>query len=290
MKVQPISDMHVEMGLIDGIYKKVVKTDADVLVLAGDIGSHNDIIESLIRMHHHAEKPVVFVPGNHEYYGTSRAKLDILFDELNEDYPNIHVLTEKAVKIGDVWFVGSTGWWDGSGGNIGQTVRFGLNDFRMIKELAWAESSAQWGIAWGREARIFFDQTLAKIRKDEGEDAKIVCVSHHYPHMNSLHPDFAGSPLNACFGNRWEWLIEKHHPTMWIHGHTHKAFDYWVKHEGHDTHMVCNPHGYPKEYAPNKSQIKKHFDKHYMGIDESTMSIYTLTENEEFDPNMVVEI
>ena len=33
--------------------------------------------------------------------------------------------------------------------------------------------------------------------------------------------------------------------ALWIHGHTHTAFDYWVQ----GTRIVCNPRGYAHEYT-----------------------------------------
>lgn len=41
----------------------------------------------------------------------------------------------------------------------------------------------------------------------------------------------------------FEPLIEKGRPALWIHGHTHDAFDY----ELYGTKVVCNPRGYPEE-------------------------------------------
>jgi hypothetical protein len=35
--------------------------------------------------------------------------------------------------------------------------------------------------------------------------------------------------------------------NLWLHGHTHAAFDYNVR----GTRVVCNPRGYPRERVPN---------------------------------------
>ena len=163
---------------------------------------------------------------------------------------HIHVLIEKDVCIGNVCFIGSTGWWDSSGGPITETVKCGLNDFRLIYDLM--DEGNLDGIVWGRKAQTYLSSRMHWLRHNM-PDMKLCVVTHHYPHYLSLAPEFAGSPINTCFGNRWEWMIERYQPEFWIHGHTHNVFDYIV--EGDDptkkTRIVCNPQGYPHEYVSN---------------------------------------
>ncbi len=67
MKIQILSDLHLEM-LIDRSKAKIEETDADVVVLAGDIGDADWVVEWAGQQAQRMGKPVVFVPGNHEYY------------------------------------------------------------------------------------------------------------------------------------------------------------------------------------------------------------------------------
>jgi hypothetical protein len=69
----------------------------------------------------------------------------------------------------------------------------------------------------------------------------------------------AGSLLNACFVSDAERLIDGRRTRLWIHGHTHDSFDYWVN----GTRVLCNPRGYAKN-----------------GVNENPL----------FDPNFLVEI
>jgi predicted phosphodiesterase len=43
------------------------QTDADVVILAGDIARPVEAIPWILAL----DKPVVYVPGNHEFYGSS---------------------------------------------------------------------------------------------------------------------------------------------------------------------------------------------------------------------------
>lgn len=72
-------------------------------------------------------------------------------------------------------------------------------------------------------------------------DGPTIVVTHHAPHMNSVHPMYIGaSPINASFASDLSEILQKYDIDVWIHGHTHWTFDYEI----HDTRVVCNPFGY----------------------------------------------
>ena len=61
--------------------------------------------------------------------------------------------------------------------------------------------------------------------------------------MRSCHEKYAGNPLNPYFCNNLDNFILDTKPFLWIHGHTHSEFDYFLG----DTRVICNPLGYPGE-------------------------------------------
>jgi len=241
MRVQICSDLHLEFGQITSLYDEIVNTPADILVLSGDISGCDNITDDLVRIQEDSGKRIIFVSGNHEYYGTTRRTLDKELKYIKHINNKIHVLIEDDICIGGVVFIGSTGWWDESNGSIGLTVQHGLNDFRMIYDLM--DEKNLNGIAWGRKSKTFLASKMHYYRHNH-PDMRLCVVTHHYPHPKSLSPKFEGSPLNVCFGNRWEDLIEQYKPELWIHGHTHDGFDYMVD----KTRIICNPQGYPLNY------------------------------------------
>ena len=297
MKIQVVSDTHFEFGMVDHLYKKMIETPADVLVLPGDIAGEDEIMDRLLDIQEHSGKQIIFVPGNHEYYHTSRKTLDEELSHIKHLNQNIHVLTERDVCIGGVCFLGSTGWWDGSGGHLGLTVKHGLNDFRMIYDLM--DEGNLDGVAWGRKAKTYLSSRMHWMRHNM-PDMKLCVVTHHYPHPRSLSPQFAGSPLNVCFGNRWEWMIERYRPELWLHGHTHEPFDYIVKeNDGHPhkpivdervTRIICNPQGYPSQSATPPDVIEKYYKDRGFELDPASMNIYQTVENYSFDPCKIVEL
>lgn len=284
MIIQTISDLHLEFGLIKELYEEMIEAPADILVLAGDISTPDYAIEHINKIQKDSGKRLIVVPGNHDYYGRTRKSFDAELETLQAINNKIHVLVEGTVFMDGIAFLGSTGWWDGSNGHIGSTVINGLNDFRAIYDLMDNENLD--GKVWGRKSKLFFEHKMDFIRKNF-PNTKIVCVSHHYPHYRSLDPRFAGSPLNACFGNRWEYMIDKYQPELWVHGHTHTSFDYMVG----KTRMVCNPQGYPEKYALSREQIMEEAKNRSIEIsDDGSYQILMGTENRGYDPAKTVEV
>jgi hypothetical protein len=108
--------------------------------------------------------------------------------------------------------------------------------------------------------RVFLRHRDWLTRKlSEHFDGPTVVVTHHGPSTRSIHPRFAGSPLNNGFVSNVESLMDAQRVALWVHGHTHDSFDYAVR----GTRVVCNPRGYARD-----------------GINE----------NPSFDPELIVEI
>lgn len=64
MKIQYLSDLHIEYQLF-----RFEQCDADVVVLAGDIHIADRGLERASR--NIPQIPIIYVSGNHEYYGHS---------------------------------------------------------------------------------------------------------------------------------------------------------------------------------------------------------------------------
>lgn len=231
MKIQLISDLHIDHGnTIEGIFE----SNCDCLVIPGDVFPgpkvYNELVQ--IKKYHVSDPSIIFVPGNHEYYGYSKEYMDNALSEMNY-IDGIHILNRSVVEIDGITFIGSTGWWDSSNGPITKQCIYSMNDFRLIKDI----KENGYGVNWGIGDRQFFENELSHSTNTT------VCVSHMGPTKKS-HPKFQNSLLNTLFQNDWKYMIEKYQPTLWLYGHTHEYMDYHVG----NTRCVCNPYGYPNEY------------------------------------------
>ena len=226
MKIKIFSDLHVEKGNKKLAEKLVRENTADVIVFAGDfinLGKVGDLLLSLDAL---ATCPMIFVPGNHEYYGTRRCKVDS--DLADRHYKNIVVLNERTHIIDDVCFIGATGWWDSK---VTSSAYKSMNDFPLIAGIKGAMEGE-----WGKSAKLFFHDALS-----ENQGLKTVCISHHAPSYRSIPDDLSHRVVNQCYANAWEDLITISQPNLWIHGHVHqRSNDYMIGR----TRVVSNPYGY----------------------------------------------
>ena len=217
--------------------------DADVCVMAGDL-LNRGVVPS---MHYLAEQvaprmPVVFVPGNHEYYRSSL--VEAMHEARKLKLPNVHLLDGSPVVLDGVRFVGATLWTDyelGGGKPWNMNAAAGLlNDFRAIsyRKHPWQRLSPMHLEQEHFLHRRCIDDALAM-----PYDGPSVVVTHHAPHPRSVHERFAGSSLNAAFASNLTDLIERRRPNLWVHGHMHDSCDYVVG----ETRVLCNPAGYKGE-------------------------------------------
>ncbi len=233
MKLHVLSDLHTEFADFSP-----PGTDADVVVLAGDIGVGSDGIEWAARRF--SEVPVIYVPGNHEFYDHDIG----LTDELKVAAPaNIHVLNNDTLELDGVQFVGSTLWTDfklygeGEAWSARQRAKRLIEDFASITN-GKPQFTPEDSVAVHETSKAWL---VAELEREF--DGPTVVVTHHLPAPTSVAERYASDPLNPAFASRLESVIEKYRPELWIHGHTHVPCDY----ELFDTRIVCNPRGYPGE-------------------------------------------
>ncbi len=230
MKLLVLNDLHTEFG---GFVPP--PGDADVVVLAGDIGVG---VEGL----HWAEarfpdRPVIYVPGNHELYHHDL----ILIENLKAQAPeHIHVLNDDSVVIDGVRFLGSILWTDfallGEAERLFamQWARHRMTDFSIIKNGGRCFTPED-AVRLHTASRGWLAAMLA-----ESFDGETVVVSHHAPSSQSVHPRFANDSLTPAFASNLENLTDGDRAALWVHGHMHESYDYELR----GTRVVCNPRGY----------------------------------------------
>ncbi len=237
MRLQVLSDIHLTGGA-----PAVPATAADLVVLAGDIGRPPEAIAWAATL----GKPVLYVPGNHEFYGAS---LEGTLRELasRAGGTNVRVLDDEAVVVDGVRFLGSTLWTDfrldGDGEPRETAMREArrlVRDFSRIRARDGGDSTftPEQSVARHERHVAWLEARLA-----ERHRGPTVVVTHHAPSPLSVHPRYAGSPLNAAFVSDLSRVAGGGRAALWIHGHTHDSFDYDLG----GTRVVCNPRGYAKD-------------------------------------------
>ncbi len=262
MKLQLLSDLHLES---QPDFQTHPAADADVLVLAGDIGSYQsgsklqDQDFGLTRFSplYGWPVPVYFVPGNHEY------------DALDFDQAHAR-LRQTCARLGITWLdreivslpysasdgsalrlIGTTLWTDF---DALAPQEYGP-DSKALAETLKARDKAF------RAADFYLKKTgtlrnglpfLSQAVRDEGlqcqawlRDAlsqpfegKTIVVTHFAPSLHSADPRYGRVPGTAGFCNALDDLLPN--AALWLHGHLHTPQNY--VHNG--CRVVANPLGY----------------------------------------------
>jgi predicted phosphodiesterase len=269
MKVQLLSDLHLERY---PDYMPELAADADVLVLAGDIGSyqagsclHDDAFGLERFSPVRGEVPastVFFVPGNHEYDGldfdATHARLRDCCERLG-----ITWLDRRVVLSGGVRFIGTTLWTDFDALAIAQAPRAGAGPqsrdssmTRLLREREKAFRAADFYLRKNTTVRGGEPMLAAQLREvaldcqawlrnalSQAHDGPTVVVTHFAPSLRSADPRYGLTPGTAGFCNALDDLLIG--ADIWMHGHLHCPSDYVQRHVGtRHCRVVANPRGY----------------------------------------------
>ena len=266
MKVQLLSDLHLEAH---PRWVAVPTKGADLLVLAGDVGSYQagtQLTDTNFGLDRFSPQqgwptPVIFVPGNHEY------------DTLDFDAGHLR-LRETCARLGLIWlerevvilhgvrFAGTTLWTDfdalGPDSREGTpTVAASHTSSVLARQLKAREKAF-------RAANYYLKKTqttrngaplLAEQVRGLGLECQqwlsdtlrtpfagpTVAITHFAPSLLSADPRYGRAPGTAGFCNALDDLLPW--AQFWLHGHLHAPSDY--VHSG--CRVVANPLGYARK-------------------------------------------
>lgn len=246
MKVFTASDLHGEIWSHD--YDVPTNLDFDVAVFAGDVHHAYRAVNWLTNQRALWGKPVLFVAGNHEYYGSILEDAAARIRESARG-TNVTFLDADAVPVIDgVRFLGCTLWTDYRFEADSQAQGLGagrmLNDHKFIRTSGGAEFPAPF-MPTEAYKRHLAERRWLTDRLAEEHDGPTVCITHHGVHPGSRHERYADDgAINSSFISDLSAEIAEHQPSLWIHGHVHDSHDYMVGDDA--TRVVCNPRGYSR--------------------------------------------
>lgn len=236
--IQVMSDLHLEFKFsvqgrtVEGYGVFDFPVSAPNLALLGDIGlaKHNGLYHFLERQLRRFER-VFFVPGNHEYYGSSpdggmarmQAFADAMSSRRGEGLGEFVLLHRRRFDLSPhVTILGCT-LWSAIPPPAADTVSRVLNDFRQIEH---------WSVAAHNTAhetdRAWLAAQLAALR---GSGRRVLVLTHHAPTApGTSEPRFehdgnlpAHGFVTALSNQRDLWASPV---TTWAFGHTHFNCDF----------------------------------------------------------------
>jgi predicted phosphodiesterase len=252
MKLQLLSDLHLESH---PHFRAEPLPGADMLVLAGDIGSYQQgsrLIDPDFGLGRFSPRngwpvPVIYVPGNHEYdnvdFDETHERLRALCDELE-----IIWLERESRVIEGVRFVGTTLWADFDAlaeptDSLAEALKKRGKAMRAadfyLEKAATMRNGELFLAAQLREQALACQDWLTQALA-EPFDGTTVVVTHFAPSLESGDPRYGLTPGTAGFCNALDALLP--HAQLWLHGHLHCPSDY-VK---NGCRVVANPLGYAR--------------------------------------------
>ena len=240
MRLALYSDLHNECG--EPWDPPESALEADVVVLAGDIGSHTHGLEWAARRF--PKQPIVYVAGNHEYYDAQLGMLAELQKPFWEQM-DVHFLDRQSFELDGVRFLGCTLW---SGFSLYgpdkaeacmAVAKSHINDYWMIHARNGKRLTPRDTHKLHRNALAWLETELSK-----SFDGITVVVTHFAPHPRCVAPQHQGSDVSPYFVTDLSWLMEKYRIDLWCYGHTHTNINFVAE---NGCRVVTNQRGYPGE-------------------------------------------
>lgn len=245
LNLQIASDLHIEYKN-DEIPEPLnyIIPKADILVLAGDIGSFYKIdqlkgfLEKLCKLF----KSVIYVPGNQEYYMTKNDNnflpMHVLLDRLyaiEQNINNLIILNQSSIIINDICITGCTLWSKPDIPIPKFIVRIhGMNDNIYLKK---------------------HNSDLNYIKKISDycskNNLKLIVITHYCPTYKVLDEFKLKDKFISLYTSNLDYLLNSNHIHTWICGHIHKNFDF-ISDKG--TRVVGNQLGKSKDNITDYSK------------------------------------
>ncbi|TXD98215.1 metallophosphoesterase [Psychrobacter frigidicola] len=250
MKLQIVSDLHID-SYVRQSYSMghIPKTDADVVLVAGDTANSDSGMPWLQEQAERLQVPVITVAGNHEYFSEDVLHFDkklAMWDNYSATAnTGVRVLQCQHIDIGEVRILGCTLWTDYQYQADENTMAIAKRFMRDYKQIYAGRDlfSPEVSIRLHNEQRQWLQQALIK-SKELGKKTVVMC--HHSISPLSVSEKYASLPSNAAFVSDFSaWMHKPWAPMLWVHGHTHEAFDYRID----KTRVVVNPRAYPNEVS-----------------------------------------
>src|SRR5690554_1728560 len=113
MRIAPASDLHLEFPNADRRKALSFPKDVDVILLGGDIASGRGVVDEVLELsNRYPRAHIVWVAGNHEFYGLNIDIQTARFREACAAHERVHFLENDSVEIDYIRFVGCTLWTD----------------------------------------------------------------------------------------------------------------------------------------------------------------------------------
>ena len=199
MRLAAVADIHLKAENRESDAHQFAKVNdlADVLVVAGDFTDHGmpDEMRGCLSVLERVHIPVVAVLGNHDHESGHHDELTGMLR-----VAGVHVLDGQCFEVDGVGFAGTKGFCGGFAPH--ELMPFGEQGIKTFVEIA------------EREA-IKLDYGLAQLSTPQR-----IAITHYAPIKGTIIGE--PEPIFPFLGSsRLERVLDRHRPTLALHGHAH---------------------------------------------------------------------
>ncbi|KAK0610818.1 calcineurin-like phosphoesterase [Immersiella caudata] len=253
MSIQIVSDLHLEVPMGYDIF--TIPPRAPYLALLGDIGNvakHKTDFLGFLRLQLRQFRAVLFVPGNHEAYGSTWQETQLILCDFESEVradPSLgeFVLLDHATfRIPDISrkivFLGCS-LFSFVPPESERDVEIRLNDFSNIG--GWSVEAHN---AAHKRSLDWLNARVAELEQEE--DVKMVILTHWSPSLDprATEARHRGGPISSAFSTdlSGERCFRSGKVNVWAFGHTHYNVDFSVERDGGagPLRLITNQRGY----------------------------------------------
>ena len=225
------SDLHLEFGDL----RIENKDNVDCLILAGDVveieqlkkdgSAKKPYIVEFFKQINADFKQVIWVPGNHEYYGCyfmQKSINDARAWLAKNGLTNIRLCDVETVIVGDTPVHCATLWTDMNNGNewVAYQVQNGLNDYRYIRGATPAKAGSRIST---KDIEIIHSKHLKFLDEATADGKDCVVVTHHQPTLRALDSRYISDIDYAYASDLSDFFLDRPQIKVWCSGHTHAS-------------------------------------------------------------------
>eukprot|EP00792_Barthelona_sp_PAP020_P011723 TRINITY_DN588_c0_g1_i1.p1 TRINITY_DN588_c0_g1~~TRINITY_DN588_c0_g1_i1.p1 ORF type:complete len:281 (-),score=63.89 TRINITY_DN588_c0_g1_i1:65-907(-) len=245
---QLISDLHLEF--FDNLSQAIEILNLQIadenyskfLIICGDVCALDNVsitlFEDFFQYVSLNFKQIIYIAGNHEYYGLNFADTIIEIKNRLVNFPNVIFLEKEHIKIGKLTILGTT-LWTSPNRMYSRVFNNFSNDFKCIKNKRRGKILPSDFTIEHNNAVEFIQNCLNNL----GPDEKALIITHHVPGFpDVLKQHVKAAELLSLYGSDMISLLRNNRQriVLWCCGHCHRR----IRRKIGGVSIVSNPFGY----------------------------------------------
>lgn len=274
MKISYVSDLHLEFH--SNIDKLKSTDEGDILIIAGDLVPAKYILPNMTDPESRGIKKnlksklkklckrythTFYVMGNHEHYHSNFIETPRILSEffIEHDLP-VKLFNNHYEIVNDWLFIGSTLWTDFNK-NDSDKMSFiwnYMNDYRLIGNGTGPFSPY---VSQKITPEFTYNEHIKSMKFIKSildfYSHNVFIFTHMCPTLQSINYERGGNDADYAYASDLkEFITNNPRIKYWVHGHTHKNFDYMVG----GCRVLANQRGYPSEPSFNEFKGLAHIE------------------------------